>query len=144
MNKPAKKINVVTNDQSVQVAGSHGSSGGTAGAAFKQGLAHLAAARLAEAEAAFREELRIDPKSAGSWTGLARAQAERGDLEEACRSALGSGHFSDPGRGLLATGHHREGQDARPRVSGDVRPRVRHVSLELRAGHAQIWTGDGP
>ncbi len=77
----------MSDHQSAQPTPSPGLSGDTPGASFKQGLAHLTAGRLAEAEASFREELRIDPKSAVSWTGLARVQAERGDLDEACRSA---------------------------------------------------------
>lgn len=43
--------------------------------------------RLDEAEAAFREALRLDAAPARSWSAIARIQAERGDLELSCGSA---------------------------------------------------------
>ncbi|MHB1559010.1 MAG: tetratricopeptide repeat-containing sulfotransferase family protein [Isosphaeraceae bacterium] len=43
--------------------------------------------RLDEAEADFREALRVDPASVDSWLRLARIQQERGEVEESCRSA---------------------------------------------------------
>ncbi len=77
----------MSDHQSAPLSPPHLLSGRAPGDSLKQGLVHLTAGRLAEAEALFREELRTDPNSAVSWTGLARVQAERGDLEEACRSA---------------------------------------------------------
>jgi tetratricopeptide (TPR) repeat protein len=52
-----------------------------------RGLAFLEESRLDEAEACFREALRVDPTLAVSWTGLARIQAERGDFEQSCQSS---------------------------------------------------------
>ncbi len=43
--------------------------------------------RLDEAEACFREALRVDPAAVDSWLRLARIQQERGEIEESCRSA---------------------------------------------------------
>lgn len=43
--------------------------------------------RFDEAEAWFREALRVDPAAVDSWLRLARVQQERGEIEESCRSA---------------------------------------------------------
>ena len=50
-------------------------------------MAFLEESQLDEAEACFREALRVDPTLAVSWTGVARIQAERGDFEQSCQSA---------------------------------------------------------
>jgi tetratricopeptide (TPR) repeat protein len=54
---------------------------------FKQGVAHLREARHAQAEASFREAVRIDPSFATPWVGLSQVQAERGEIDDSCASA---------------------------------------------------------
>ena len=54
---------------------------------FKNGIVLLREGRHAEAEACFREALRIDPRFATPWVGLSQLQAERGDIASSCESA---------------------------------------------------------
>jgi hypothetical protein len=60
---------------------------GMAEAQFKNGVALLRESRHSEAEACFREALRIDPRLATPWVGLSQVQAERGDIASSCESA---------------------------------------------------------
>jgi hypothetical protein len=59
----------------------------TADAHFKNGVALLRESRHTEAEASFREALRIDPQLATPWVGLSQIQAERGEFASSCASA---------------------------------------------------------
>ena len=54
---------------------------------FKNGVALLRECRHTEAEACFREAMRIDPRLATPWVGLSQIQAERGDIAASCESA---------------------------------------------------------
>jgi tetratricopeptide (TPR) repeat protein len=54
---------------------------------FKNGVALLRESRHNEAEACFREALRVDPRLATPWVGLSQLQAERGDIASSCESA---------------------------------------------------------
>jgi hypothetical protein len=58
-----------------------------ADAHFKNGVALLRECRHTEAEACFREAMRIDPRLATPWVGLSQIQAERGDIASSCESA---------------------------------------------------------
>ncbi len=58
-----------------------------ADAHFKNGVALLRQSRHTEAEACFREALRVDPRLATPWVGLSHLQAERGDIASSCESA---------------------------------------------------------
>lgn len=49
----------------------------------KQAFDHLANDRLAEAVAAYREAVALDPRLAIAWNGLAMALAQQGDLDGA-------------------------------------------------------------
>jgi tetratricopeptide (TPR) repeat protein len=52
-----------------------------------RGVAFMEQSRHDDAEAAFREALRLDPTLAVAWMGLAGIQAVLGDLEQSCQSA---------------------------------------------------------
>jgi tetratricopeptide (TPR) repeat protein len=54
---------------------------------FRRGVTLLRESQHSEAEASFREALRLDPKMADAWVGLSQLQAERGDIELSCESA---------------------------------------------------------
>ena len=43
--------------------------------------------RLEEAESRFLEAIRLDPKHAAAWNGMARIHAERGDLDQSCQAS---------------------------------------------------------
>ncbi len=58
-----------------------------ANAHFKNGVALLRECRHIEAEACFREALRVDPRLATPWVGLSQLQAECGDIASSCESA---------------------------------------------------------
>ena len=64
-----------------------GPSSTAAEARHVEGLVSMKDGRLDEAEACFREALRVDPTLAASWLRLARIQEERGDFELSCQSA---------------------------------------------------------
>ncbi len=60
-------------------------------APYVRGTAQLHQGLLDEAAASFREALQLNPALAAAWNGLARIDAERGDLEaseQACRKAI--------------------------------------------------------
>ena len=103
----------------------------SAPAAASAGQAHarsrhgaVAAGRLDEAEASFREALRLDPTLAAAWNGVAQIDAERGDFEqscEACRKAIALDSRQAEAYWRLATSS--EGPDERSGGSDDGRPR---------------------
>ncbi len=74
-------------DRSIESAPVFTHAGQTSGNAFKQGVASLRHGRHDEAEACFREALRIDPQYANAWVGVSQVQSERGEIDESCQSA---------------------------------------------------------
>jgi tetratricopeptide (TPR) repeat protein len=62
--------------------------GSSAGKASQvEGMAQLQQGRLDLAEASFRNALRLEPKLAAAWNGIARIHAERGDFEASCAAS---------------------------------------------------------
>jgi hypothetical protein len=59
-----------------------------ADAHFKNGVVLLRECRHTEAEACFREAMRIDPRLATPWVGLSQIQAERGDIASSFNPSL--------------------------------------------------------
>lgn len=66
-----------------QPAGSAQPAEGAARSAWLSGRAHLAAGKLDDAEAAFREALRTDPQAYAPMLGMADAATRKGDLKAA-------------------------------------------------------------
>jgi tetratricopeptide (TPR) repeat protein len=52
-----------------------------------EGIALLQQGQLEEAESHFLDALRLGPKLAAAWNGMARIHAERGDLDQSCQAS---------------------------------------------------------
>ena len=85
------------------------------GAQHVLGTEQLQEGRLDEAEASFREALRLEPTLAVAWDGMARIHAERGDFEESC-AASRKAIALDPRR---AEAHWRLTSSLKGRVSDE-------------------------